>query len=286
MHPITVTLTFDSLTAAAEALGLLDYAAQPPTIRYEDRPDVGATPLPVLPAAPITPPARPSLPRPSLPSLDEMFPAPAAPEAAITPVPTPAAVAPSVPVAPFPPAPPAASPPETATGRDSEGLPWDARIHASNKSTNQDGTWRQKRGLNDPSLKGRVEAELRAGMNAPVLTPETALASVLPSTPPSTPPAPTPPTAATVAPTAAPVASLPPPPAPPAPAPAPTDAAPTVASFLARISPLLTADKTVTVKLNQALTAAGLTGIGALLGNPAHLGTVSAVFDSLMAETA
>lgn len=274
MHPITVTLTFDSLTAASQALGLLDYAAQPPTIRYEDRPDVGATPLPELPAAPVTPPPRPSL--------EEMFPAPAAPAAAVAPVPTPAAVAPSVPVAPFPPAPPAASLPETATGRDSEGMPWDARIHASNKSTNQDGTWRQRRGLNDPALKGRVEAELRAGMNAPVLTPETALAAALSSMP----SAPTPPTAVTAEPTAAPVASLPPPPAPPAPAPAPTDATPTVASFLARISPLLTADKTVTVKLNQALTAAGLTGIGALLGNPAHLGTVSAVFDSLMAEAA
>ena len=277
MHPITVTLTFDSLAAASQALGLLDYAAQPPTIRYEDRPDVGATPLPVLPAAPVTPPPRPSL--------EEMFPALVVPVTAVAPVPTPAAVVPSVPAAPFPPARPAALPPETATGRDSEGLPWDARIHASNKPTNQDGTWRQKRGLNDPSLKGRVEAELRAGMNAPVLTPETALAAALSSTPPGTPSAPTPPTAATVAPTVAPVASLPPPPAPPAPAPVPTDA-PTVASFLAGISPLLTADKTATVKLNQALTAAGLAGIGALLANPAHLGTVSAVFDSLMAETA
>jgi len=43
---------------------------------------------------------------------------------------------------------------------DADGLPWDERIHASTKTTTQDGRWKKKRGV-DQSLVEEVEAELR-----------------------------------------------------------------------------------------------------------------------------
>lgn len=71
------------------------------------------------------------------------------------------------------PAPAAASPGEAneATGTpgvelDSDGLPWDARIHAGSKTKlKKSQQWKPKRGV-DPDLKAEVEAELRAAMSA------------------------------------------------------------------------------------------------------------------------
>lgn len=48
---------------------------------------------------------------------------------------------------------------------DNSGLPWDARIHASTKVKNADGSWRNKRGV-DPALITTVTAELRQVMAA------------------------------------------------------------------------------------------------------------------------
>lgn len=48
---------------------------------------------------------------------------------------------------------------------DSNGLPWDERIHASSKALNADGTWRTKRGV-DKALVAQVEAELRSRTTA------------------------------------------------------------------------------------------------------------------------
>lgn len=45
---------------------------------------------------------------------------------------------------------------------DSDGLPWDARIHSSNKEKSKDGKWRKRRGMNDKAFIAQVEAELRA----------------------------------------------------------------------------------------------------------------------------
>ena len=44
---------------------------------------------------------------------------------------------------------------------DSRGLPWDSRIHSSNKEQGKDGVWRRRRGV-DPELEKQVEAELFA----------------------------------------------------------------------------------------------------------------------------
>lgn len=96
--------------------------------------------------------------------------------AAVTPLPTaPVEVPGSLTVAlvPQPPAPPAPAldaltgtaalptPPAPGVDRDSAGLPWDERIHASTKSKIADGTWKSKRGV-DAALVVAVEEELRA----------------------------------------------------------------------------------------------------------------------------
>jgi len=43
---------------------------------------------------------------------------------------------------------------------DTDGLPWDERIHAATKTTTQDGRWKKKRGV-DAELVMAVESELR-----------------------------------------------------------------------------------------------------------------------------
>lgn len=52
-------------------------------------------------------------------------------------------------------------PPETeeVPEFDKRGMPWDERIHASSKSINADGTWRNKRGIDKETLEA-VEKEL------------------------------------------------------------------------------------------------------------------------------
>lgn len=84
------------------------------------------------------------------------------------PVPTPA------PVAPAPSAPAAPTSPVGGVETDTDGLPWDARIHAGTKNKNADGRWKAKKGINDPALVERVKAELRQVMGtapAPVAAP-------------------------------------------------------------------------------------------------------------------
>lgn len=57
---------------------------------------------------------------------------------------------------------------------DSDGLPWDARIHASSKDRNADDTWRARRKPSDmdagqwAEFQGQVRTELRALMELPV----------------------------------------------------------------------------------------------------------------------
>ncbi len=82
-----------------------------------------------------------------------------------------AEASPPVPPAPPPPPPPPAPPaltvfaPPAGAGIevDSKGFPWDGRIHASSRVKVADGTWRQRRNLDDATLS-QVENELRALM--------------------------------------------------------------------------------------------------------------------------
>lgn len=65
--------------------------------------------------------------------------------------------------------------PEPATSEgpelDTDGLPWDDRIHASTKTKKQDGKWKAKRGVNAETVK-QVEAELRQVMGIDEPAPE------------------------------------------------------------------------------------------------------------------
>jgi len=144
--------------------------------------------------------------------------APAPAQAAVTEAPAPAPVAPPVAEAPTP---ASAQPPVTEepaaepTGTngvelDAEGLPWDARIHASTKTKKADGCWKAKRGVS-AELVQQVTAELRQLMALPAPAPATEAPA----------PATEAPTPATEAPAPTPVA----PPAPQAPTaePAPAD---------------------------------------------------------------
>lgn len=55
----------------------------------------------------------------------------------------------------------ASSPTGSSTpDRDSQGLPWDERIHSSSRAINADGSWRQKRGVSE-LIVGQVTAELQ-----------------------------------------------------------------------------------------------------------------------------
>ncbi|MGL5284215.1 MAG: hypothetical protein ACRC8W_21135, partial [Plesiomonas shigelloides] len=60
---------------------------------------------------------------------------------------------------------------------DSEGLPWDERIHAGSKTRNQDGTWKARKKRQDMTAEEwsdyvtGVKAELKELMNVPVVTP-------------------------------------------------------------------------------------------------------------------
>lgn len=65
---------------------------------------------------------------------------------------------------------------------DSNGMPHDNRIHAATKTKNKDGSWRNLRGV-DPELVKVVEAELRAIMAAPVVTPADIAAGAVPPPP-------------------------------------------------------------------------------------------------------
>lgn len=62
---------------------------------------------------------------------------------------------------------PAPAPAPAGVVVDASGLPWDARIHASTKSTTKDGKWTKKRGVAD-ELVAHVEAELKSVLAAPV----------------------------------------------------------------------------------------------------------------------
>ncbi len=76
--------------------------------------------------------------------------------------------------------------------RDSEGLPWDGRIHSSSKALLADGKWRQRRNT-DPAVVAAVTAELRAALAAPSApvpaAPPAPAAPPVPPAPPSTVPA-------------------------------------------------------------------------------------------------
>jgi len=91
---------------------------------------------------------------------------------------------------------------------DAAGLPWDERIHSSNRAFVSDGTWRKRRGVDD-ALVAKVEGELKA-----VIAPVTLASNDAPATFAAAIPAPLPIALvpAPPAPAPEPVAVIPPPP--------------------------------------------------------------------------
>lgn len=182
-----------------------------------------------------------------------------------------------------------------APATDSTGMPWDARIHASTKGTNEDGTWRKKRKV-DPALVAAVEAELRGAAPAPAPIPAPVpmpvaipMAAAMPA-PVAAAPAPAPvampaPVPAPVTPMPAPVAAVPmPAPAPvaaPAPAAAPAAEGIDFTGFMAHLTSKMqtqqiTSDDLVALvqQINAAWTPHGHAPLGAitdLQNDPAKL---------------
>lgn len=84
------------------------------------------------------------------------------------------------------------------TGLDADGLPWDERIHSSNKKQGADGTWHKRRGGPKGEELEAIEAELRAAtggvQSAPAApTAPAPTAPMPPAAPVAAPAAPTPP---------------------------------------------------------------------------------------------
>jgi hypothetical protein len=209
-------------------------------------------PAAVVPAA-VVPVEAPALPQPvptPAPSTVGVVPlsiVPVVPVATLPASPPPPVAPPSVPV----PASWDGAPTEHATHMspagvevDARGLPWDQRIHAGTKRKNADGTWTARRGLNDPALLARVEAELRQTMGAGAA------------------PAPVPVPAAVVP---VPAAVVPPPAPPEAPAVATGE---TFAQFCTRLSPHLASGAVTQAQLLQAATELGLPGFPSLMQRP------------------
>jgi len=72
--------------------------------------------------------------------------------------------------------------PTAATGGDldARGLRWDERIHAATKTKNKDGTWRNKRGLEEGHIK-EIEAQLQS--QGPAQVTQSAPAPQIPAAP-------------------------------------------------------------------------------------------------------
>lgn len=68
---------------------------------------------------------------------------------------------------------------------DKDGVPWDERIHSSNKEMTDKGVWRKRRGVSPADFE-RITAELKATMGAglPAAIPATALAAPAVTAPP------------------------------------------------------------------------------------------------------
>lgn len=134
-------------------------------IAEADNPATGATFIPPVPTLLIgNDPAKifggastPSVPLPPSPA------APVVPSAAsaIPPVSVPSAGASDAP----------AAPPNPTNALDSAGMPWDHRIHATTKTKNADGTWRQKRGVDGAMIAEVTEQNKRLiAIPAPIVS--------------------------------------------------------------------------------------------------------------------
>lgn len=165
--------------------------------------------------------------------------------------------------------------------RDSDGLPWDARVHSETHKKNADDTWRYRRNL-DAAVKAAVVAELRAAFPKLVNTGQMSLAPPAPTAPPApmAPPAPT-----------APVAPQPPVPVsnglplglPNAPQP---PAVLGFRDFMSAINKAVEAGRMTNDQLNLACKAVNVDGITALASEPGKIGLVHSQIAHLLGAAA
>ena len=152
----------------------------------------------------------------------------------------------------------AARNPGSGAPLDSQGIPWDGRIHATTKTFAPNGHWKNRRGVDGAEVV-RVTAELKAAMGivpmAPVAPPALP-GAVAPPPPPAAPPA----------------AVAPPPPpaavAPPSPPAAPPAAAPPADPFAALMHKAMMAIQTGKLtrdQLNAAINRHGIASLPALM---------------------
>lgn len=273
---ISVTLQFPDALAASHALARLaapeefaaaattiDYvrsaeAGTPVVIAHADRPDVGAPPMPPLSTTP-TPLAEIHAAAAFGGAVAQAAPLISG-SANLNPMVAALNAPPHVPVAPPTPPGPASIPPSAATGqtaaptepeRDSTGLVWDARIHASTKTKTKEGVWTAKRNVPD-DFRAQVVADLRG-----VPAPQAAAAA------PAAPPVPQ-----------APVAPVAPPAAP---------QARTFAQYMADVGGVFSARPVDAHNfMTQALAPHGLQHIGQLAGRPDLIDAVDAEFRRLL----
>jgi len=64
--------------------------------------------------------------------------------------------------------------PKPSVELDTQGMPWDVRIHARTKTKMKDGSWKKLRGIG-PDVVKRVEGELKAVQNIPAPPPSVAV---------------------------------------------------------------------------------------------------------------
>ena len=64
--------------------------------------------------------------------------------------------------------------PKPSVELDTQGMPWDVRIHARTKTKMKDGSWKKLRGVG-PDVVKRVEGELKAVQNIPAPPPSVAV---------------------------------------------------------------------------------------------------------------
>ncbi len=146
---------------------------------------------------------------------------------------------------------------------DAAGMPWDARIHASTRTTTQKGIWKARKGV-DAATVAQVTAEI---MQRTVATP------AVPFTPLNTPAAP-PPAPAPTSPAGAPAAPPPPPAsAPTQPPPPPGAAMPAVVNDFVSLSRYATHRATVLKNLTApqiiaTCEAHGMPGLGMVSSRP------------------
>lgn len=213
------------------------------------------------------------------PSPADAAPSPIAPEVPQDGVPMPPSVA-SVPAPPstVPEVPAAPSTSAPSGELDVNGLPWDGRIHASSKTRNADGSWRQRRNLSPVTLE-TVMAELRARAANPgnaALGDDAAKLAGLGMDPMSGQPLPN--TAAVQHAAQVFAGTVPPPPVVATPlAPAAPDAL-TYDGFLAWVTPKMMDGSTPFDKVAAALSASGVSSLQELRDNPA---AIPAVYQAL-----